>query len=143
MTITSALESDLPFKDEVVSIFNNEDVSMGKAHITEDDFPIRIRFPALADGIMFRLTASQLSGEAKFSGAAPAANGKIIFSPMEADGVGVFDPADDSFYLVDISARLSGEVKFYGAAEAANGKITFSPMFADGVGIFDPADNSF
>ena len=37
MTITSALESDLPFEDEVVSTFNNKDVSMGIAHITEDD----------------------------------------------------------------------------------------------------------
>ena len=33
----------------------------------------------------------------------------IIFSPTNADGVGIFNPADDSFYLVDISAKLSGE----------------------------------
>ena len=56
--------------------------------------------------------------------------------------LGIFDPADDSFHLVDISAGLIGEVKFYEAAEAADGKIIFSPMYADGASIFGPADDA-
>ena len=67
----------------------------------------------------------------------------IIFAPFNADCVGIFDPADDSFQLVDISAQLSDNRKFFGAVPAANGKIIFAPSCADSVGIFDPADDSF
>ena len=77
-----------------------------------------------------------MSDDWKFYLAAPAANGKIIFAPYSADSVGIFDPADDSFQLVDISVQLSGDRKFFGAAPAANGKIVFAPFSADSVGIF-------
>ena len=43
----------------------------------------------------------------KFSGAVTAANGKIVFVPDHANGVGVFDPNGNSFVLVDISAPSS------------------------------------
>ena len=72
----------------------------------------------------------------------PLSTGKIIFAPLSADSVGIFDPADDSFQLVDIFAQLSHGWKFGGAAPAANGKIIFAPCWADSVGIFDPADES-
>ena len=45
------------------------------------------------------------------SGAATASDGKIIFAPHNADGVGVFDPVDNSFVLVDISSTISGDWK--------------------------------
>ena len=83
-----------------------------------------------------------MSRDLKFFGAAPAANGEIIFAPSLADSVGIFDPADDSFQLVDIFAQLSHGWKFGGAAPAANGKFIFAPCWADSVGIFDPADES-
>ena len=57
--------------------------------------------------------------------------------------MGVFDPTDNSFALVDISSTISTDVKFLGAATASNGKIIFTPYAADGVGVFDPTDNSF
>ena len=60
---------------------------------------------------------------AKFSVAASAANGKIIFVPFAADGVG----------------GNGVDSKFTGGALAENGKI----IFVDGVGIFDPVDDSF
>ena len=43
-----------------------------------------------------------------------ASNGKIIFTPGNADGVGVFDPSDNSFALVDISSTISTDSKFLG-----------------------------
>ena len=56
----------------------------------------------------FRLVdiSAQLRGRRKISGAALAANGKIIFAPDDADGVGIIDPIDDSFRLVDIGGHL-------------------------------------
>ena len=68
---------------------------------------------------------------------------KIIFAPYYADGVGVFDPSDNSFVLVDITSTISDDRKFNGAATASDGKIIFAPYYADGVGVFDPSDNSF
>jgi len=91
----------------------------------------------------------------KFSGAVTAANGKIVFVPDHANGVGVFDPNGNSFVLVDISAPSStvdlgglssftiGGTKFCGGASASNGKVVFAPYVANGVGVFDPNDNSF
>jgi len=50
--------------------------------------------------------SSTISGTGKFRGAAAASNGKVIFAPCNADGVGVFDPnapPDEAFTPVDIS----------------------------------------
>ena len=87
--------------------------------------------------------SSTISTVSKFVGAAAASNGKIVFGPLNADGVGVFDPNDNSFELVDISSTISESNKFDGAAAASNGKIVFAPFSAHGVGVFDPSDNSF
>ena len=79
-----------------------------------------------------------------FNGATTASNGKVIFTPFDADAVGVFDPIDNSLELVDISApSFTGGDKFSGAALAHNGKVIFAPYTAKGVGVFDPSDNSF
>ena len=89
-----------------------------------------------------------------FHGATTASNGKVIFTPFDADAVGVFDPSDNSLELVDISApsasvdlgdlsSFTGGDKFSGAALAHNGKVIFAPYTAKGVGVFDPSDNSF
>ena len=51
--------------------------------------------------------------------------------------MGVFDPSDNSFALVDIGATISSDYKFNGAAAASNGKIIFAPFSADGVGVFE------
>ena len=88
-------------------------------------------------------TSARPSLRTSNSGGATASNGKRIFAPLNADGVGVFDPSDNSFALVDISSTISTDFKFAGAATASNGKIIFSPYTADGVGVFDPTDNSF
>jgi len=89
--------------------------------------------------------SSTISTDFKFSGAATASNGKIIFAPLNADGVGVFDPTDNSFTLVDISSTIStGQVNSNGAATAlATARSSLRPLDADGVGVFDPTDNSF
>jgi hypothetical protein len=81
--------------------------------------------------------SSTISYDWKFSGAAAASNGKIVFGPLDADGVGVFDPSDNSFELVDISSTISMGTKFSGAAAASNGKVVLGPRNADGVGVFE------
>ena len=57
--------------------------------------------------------------------------------------MGVFDPTDDSFTLVDISATISSNAKFAGAAAVGDGRVVFAPWDADGVGVFDPTEDSF
>ena len=52
--------------------------------------------------------------------------------------MGVFDPTDDSFTLVDISATISSDSKFAGPAVAGDGRVVFAPANADGVGVFNP-----
>jgi hypothetical protein len=61
----------------------------------------------------------------------------VVFGPLNADGVGVFDPWFDSFTLVDISATISSDLKFGGAAVADDGRVVFAPFNADGVGVFN------
>ena len=41
--------------------------------------------------------ASTLSIDHKFHGAATAANGRVVFAPLNADCVGVFDAASDAY----------------------------------------------
>ena len=95
-----------------------------------------------------------IGSSGSFHGATTASNGKVIFTPFDADAVGVFDPSDNSLELVDISApsasvdlgdlsSFTGGDKFSGAALAHNGKVIFAPYTAKGVGVFDPSDNSF
>ena len=98
---------------------------------------------ALTDATSFELVdiAAQISTDNKFWGAAEAANGKMVFAPMSADGVGVFDHTDDSFQLIDTSAQISGTEKFSGAVAATNGKIVLVPHLGK-IGVFDATDNS-
>ena len=51
----------------------------------------------------------------------------IIFVPDAADSVGVFDPGDESFQLIEISEQLSSGFKFACASPAATGKLDFAP----------------
>ena len=99
---------------------------------------------ALTDATSFQLIdiSAHVSGTSKFDGAATAQDGKVVFAPWDAAGVGVFDPTDNSFQLVDISWHVRS-LKFSGAVTAQDGKVVFAPWDAAGVGVFDPTDNSF
>ena len=79
--------------------------------------------------------SATISSDFKFMGAAVVGDGRMVFAPFSADGVGVFDPTDDSFTLVDISATISSNVKFVGAAVAGDSRVVFAPYAADGVGV--------
>jgi hypothetical protein len=75
-----------------------------------------------------------------------AGDGTVVFAPKNAAGVGVFNPTDNSFSLVDISVTISTDYKFAGAATARDGRVVFAPLFALGVGMFDstaPAGSQF
>ena len=93
--------------------------------------------------VMVDISAKVTTG-AKYAGAAPAGDGRVVFAPHHANGVGVFDPTDDSFSLVDISDNALS--KFRGAAPAGDGRVVFAPFNANAVGVFDPTrptDDSF
>ena len=91
----------------------------------------------------FQLVDTGITGIYKFNGAALTGDGRVVFAPYNADGVGVFDPTNDIFTLLDISAKISMGAKFVGAALAGDGRVVFAPENADGVGVFDPRDDSF
>ena len=84
-----------------------------------------------------------------FSGASAARNGKVIFAPKDADGVGVFDAVTSTFEIVDIGATLDGVAsKFSFAVETSDGMtsdrlVVFAPFSADGVGVFNAARRAF
>ena len=65
------------------------------------------------------------------------------FVPFDADDVGIFDPVDDSFLLVDMQLRggdsFSERMNCLGAVTAAHGRIVFVLVHAAGLGIFNPA----
>lgn len=87
-------------------------------------------------------------GNEKFHGAALAGDGRVVFAPRDANGVGVFDPRDgaDTFVLIDISDTYEGPaagVKYMGAATASDGRVVFAPYYATGVRVFDPVHDTF
>ena len=71
----------------------------------------------------------------------------MFFAPFYAGGVGVFDPTDDTFTMVDISGTITTGGKFQGAAYVPgtrrDGRVVFAPHNAGGVGVFDPTDDTF
>ena len=85
---------------------------------------------------------------AKFGGATTAINGLVVFAPLVADCVGIFDPTRDAFSCVNIPFNTSDapnirKGKFMSATTANNGLVVFAPYFADCVGTFDPAAIAF
>ena len=74
----------------------------------------------------------------KFSDAVLVGDGRVVFCPLNANAVVVFDPTDDTFTSVDISAHINTDMKFWGGALAGDGRVVFAPYNADGVGVFDP-----
>jgi hypothetical protein len=73
----------------------------------------------------------------KFSGAATLDDGRVVFAPYSAIGVGIFDATANRFTWVNISATsLDGIIeRFSGAAVAPDGRVVFAPLSANGVGI--------
>jgi hypothetical protein len=73
----------------------------------------------------------------KFSGAATLDDGRVVFAPYSAIGVGIFDATANRFTWVNTSATsLDGIIeRFSGAAVAPDGRVVFAPLSANGVGI--------
>ena len=79
----------------------------------------------------------------KYSGGVLGPDGKIVFVPMHADHIGIFDPSDRSFTAINVSNKISIDYKYHGGVLGPDGKIVFVPDNADDIGIFDPSDRSF
>ena len=98
-----------------------------------------------------------LSTSDKFSDAVTTSGGLIVFAPLGADCVGVFNATSKEFRCVDISSAVisngeflfddddnpSSNSKFRGAAMSQDGRVIFAPFNADCVGVFDPATDTF
>ena len=98
-----------------------------------------------------------LDTEHKFSDAVTTSGGLIVFAPLGADCVGVFNATSKEFRCVDISSAVisngeflfddddnpSSNRKFRGAAMSQDGRVIFAPFNADCVGVFDPATDTF
>ena len=91
----------------------------------------------------FELVDTGITGSDKFDGGAVVGDGRVVFAPLSANGVGVFNPTNDSFTLVDISPPIHSRYKFMGAAVVGDGRVVFAPHNVLGVGVFDPRDDSF
>lgn len=89
-----------------------------------------------------------------FHGGALAGDGRVVFTPVfgrtfhsgeHIVNIGVFNPTDDSFVLVDITAKMltSGNAYFQGSATTRDGRVVFAPYKEHAVGIFDPVDDSY
>jgi streptogramin lyase len=96
-----------------------------------------------SDNTVRRVSISHHGGI--FHGGALAGDGRVVFTPYHGSNIGVFNPTDDSFVLVDIAAKLSTSDQFYfqGAATTRDGRVVFAPYNEDAVGIFDPVDDSY
>ena len=79
----------------------------------------------------------------KFGGGAATSNNLVVFSPRDADGVGLFDALSLDFSLVAIDHLVPGQNRFAGAALASDGCVVFAPRDALVVGIFDPVARNF
>ena len=82
-----------------------------------------------------------------FTGAGTTNDGRVVFAPMNADHVGVFDPKliggpiEDAFKLYD--TQLTMDKKFYSAISVGDGRVVFPAFNAGGIGVFDGRDNTF
>ena len=65
----------------------------------------------------------------------------MVFAPYNANVVGIFDVATNSFETVS-TGTLTMDWKFSGAATVGS-KVVFAPRDANVVGMFDVATNSF
>ena len=90
-----------------------------------------------------------ISGENKFDGAVVAPDGKVIMIPREAGNIGVYDPFNDDFHLVPVSApscessRMCSDNLFSGGVLLPNGHVLFIPYGSNYIGIFDPSSESY
>ena len=90
------------------------------------------------------LAATAASNASKFSGAAAAGGGLVVFAPYDVGGVGVFDTATSAFSYVDVSATVDATTRrFSGAAATRSGRVVLAPCRASGVGVYDVASNGF
>ena len=83
----------------------------------------------------------KINHDDKYSGGVLAGNGRVYFSPKNADNIGELDPTTGVFSTIDISSKINHGVKYHGGVLAGNGRVYFAPRNADNIGDFDPVFN--
>jgi len=81
----------------------------------------------------------------KFGSGTLAPNGKAIFAPSLAGGVGIFDPASKTLEILSLAGQIErGDgTMFWGSALAPGGKVVFAPAGSRVVGVFDTSTSTF
>ena len=77
-----------------------------------------------------------------------APDGRIIMVPRKAKAIGVFDPANSSFSLIDVPQELQGtseapETNKFAGGVLAQGHIYLVPSSLEVIGDFNPATGAF
>jgi hypothetical protein len=78
----------------------------------------------------------------KFSGAIASDNGDVIFPPLLADRVGVYNFTNGAFVETDASLSDTTTYKFTGGSLLPDGRAVFVPGDAATAALFDPSDGS-
>jgi hypothetical protein len=78
----------------------------------------------------------------KFSGAIATDSGDVIFPPLLADRVGVYDFTNGAFVETDASLSDTTTYKFTGGSLLPDGRAVFVPGDAATAALFDPSDGS-
>merc|ERR1712211_142013 len=81
-----------------------------------------------------------------YADATTTLSGNIVFTPQDANNVGIFNPLNNTFHIQPFT--LPGILdnmtnKFAGAALSVDGAVVFCPGKALRVGIFSPASRDF
>ena len=66
---------------------------------------------------------------------------EVIFTPYNADVVGIYNVNEGTFTTVDTG--LTGGQKFIGSGAVVGSKVVFTPRHADVVGIYDVNEGTF
>ena len=86
--------------------------------------------------------ASTISIDHKFAGGA-AVGDVVVFAPLRASCVGVFNSTSNAFSCHSISVSTQYPYNRFNGATASNGLAILSPWYANCVGIFNPSTNGF
>ena len=90
-------------------------------------------------------TTGTTQGGAAYQGGVLLPDGRVIFVPYNAQNVGIFNPATNSFTTsgaITIGTG-AGNGAFNGGALLPDGRVIFAPANATSIGIFNPVSNAF
>jgi len=87
--------------------------------------------------------ASGPSGPYAYAGSVLVPDGRVIFVPHVATGIGIYTPETGLYSNVTPSGFPGGDFKFQGGVLTPNGNVVFIPCTAAAMGVFNPVNLEF